>query len=194
MKIYIDFDRTLFNTSKFLEDFYKILNDYKIPMDLFEKIRIENKNDGFNPFVILEKLRKVYKFNNSLYVELEHLLESDSMYIFDDVEKFLKYLKTLPCKIYILTRGNDEFQKVKIDNSGIDEYFDNIIITNEHKGNLEIDYDGIFIDDNLEEIESLLTRNPKKVIHINRYNKEKIIDKRFLSINSLQELYEIIKK
>ena len=69
-----------------------------------------------------------------------------------------------------------------------------IIITNKHKGELDIDYNAIFIDDNLEEIESILKNNPKRVIYINRYSKEKLKDPRFLSINSLKELYKIISE
>ena len=193
MKIYFDFDRTLFNTKVFYEDIYKKLEEYKISPQLFDKIRIESKNEGFNLFGILEKINKIKPFNNSLYVELEHIFECSSMYVFDDVEPLLKYLKEINCKLYILTKGNEEFQSVKIDNSKIDDYFEEIIITNNHKGDLDIDYNGIFVDDNMEEIESILKRNPKKVIHINRYSKDNIKDKRFLSINSLKELYDILK-
>ena len=193
MKIYLDFDRTLFNTKFFLQDLYQILEEHNIPINLFDKIKSENIKNGFNCFKILEKLKKSYAFNNSLYVDLERFLENDSVYLFEDVEEFLQYLKEKKFEIILLTKGDVDFQKLKISNTDIDKYFDNIIITTSHKGDLDIDYNGIFIDDNIEELESIMKNNPRKVIYINRYNNDKIRDSRFLTINSLKELYNIIK-
>ncbi len=33
MKVYVDFDRTLFDCDKFLEDFHTIISKYNIPKD-----------------------------------------------------------------------------------------------------------------------------------------------------------------
>ncbi len=192
MKIYFDFDRTLFDTKAFLEELYQILKKHNIPIDLFDKIRLEDKDNGFNCFRILEKLKDNYSFNSSLYVDLEHLLECDSRYLFNDSEELLKYLKEHHYQLILLTKGDDDFQKAKIDNTNIDDYFDDIIVTNNHKGELDIYYHAIFIDDNYEELESIMKNNPIKVIHIDRYSKDKNNDKRFLTIHSLKELYKII--
>ena len=193
MKIYFDFDRTLFDTKTFLERIYSILKEYEIPLDLFDRIRLENKDDGFNLFGILEKVKEIHPFNTALYTDLERLIECDRMFLFADVEKVLEKLKKLNCKLYILTKGNERFQRAKIGNTNIANYFDDIIFTMKYKGELDIDYNAIFVDDSVEEIESILKNNPKKVIYINRYSKDKMNDKRVLSINSLEELYNIIK-
>ena len=192
MKIYFDFDRTLFDTRTFLEDIYKILNEYEIPISLFDEIRLKNKDNGFNLFSILESVKSIHPFNTAIYTDLERLLETDRRYLYSDVEDTLKSLKRLNCRLYLLTKGNERFQRAKISNTDIVKYFDDVIITNEHKGNLNIDYNAIFIDDSIEEIESILKNNPKKVIYINRYNKDKIKDNRFLSIKSLKELQDIL--
>ncbi len=193
MKIYFDFDNTLFNTRAFLQGIKEKLEEYKIPLDLFEKVRIKRQDEGFNLFDILEDIKEVHPFSTALYTDLDRFLECDKVYLFDDVEKILKYLKELHCELYILSKGNDIFQRAKIGNTNIARYFNDIIITNGHKGELDIDYNAIFIDDNIEEIESILKNHPKTVIYINRYSKDKIKDKRFLSVNSLDELYNILK-
>lgn len=193
MKIYFDFDRTIFNTEAFQKEIYRLLKEYNIPIDLFDKIKLKNKDNGFNIFIILEEIKKIYTFNTDLYTELNKLLECDDMFVFDDVENLLKYLKNANYKLFILTKGNENFQKIKITNTRIANYFDNIIITNKHKGDLNLDYNAIFVDDSLEEIESILKNNPIKVVYINRYSKDKLENKHVLSINSLKELKEIIE-
>ncbi len=193
MKIYFDFDRTLFDTKAFQEEIYRILKDYNIPIDLFDKIKFENKEKGFNIFNILEELQKIHSFNMNLYNALNKLIENDNIYVFDDVNDILKYLKSIHYKLFILTKGDESFQKAKIINTDIVCYFDDIIITNNHKGNLNLDYNAIFVDDSLEEIESILKNKPKQVIYINRYSKDKLEDNHVLSINSLEELKEIIE-
>ena len=193
MKIYFDFDRTLFDTEAFLKELYRILKEYNIPIDLFDKIKNEEKEKGFNSFKILEKIKRSYSFSTGLYHDLENFIECDSMYLFNDSVDLLKYLKSKHFELILLTKGDYNFQKVKIDNTNIDEYFDDIIITNKHKGELAIDYNAIFIDDSIEEIDSILKNNPKMVIHIDRYNKDTVFNKKYLTIHSLSELYKIIK-
>lgn len=193
MKIYFDFDRTLFDTKTFQEEIYRILIDYNIPIDLFDKIKFKNKEKGFNIFNILEELQKIHPFNKNLYTALNKLIESDNIYVFDDVNDILKYLKSIHYQLFVLTKGDDSFQRAKIINTDIVNYFDDIIITNNHKGDLKLDYNAIFVDDSLEEIESILKNKPKQVIYINRYSKDIFKDKHVLFINSLEELKEIIK-
>ena len=62
MKIYVDFDRTLFDCDKFLEDFYEIITKYKIPIDLFKKCQNQSKRHGFNPYLILNDVEKMMIF------------------------------------------------------------------------------------------------------------------------------------
>jgi FMN phosphatase YigB (HAD superfamily) len=114
------------------------------------------------------------------------------MYLFNDCEELLMYLKEHHYEIIMLTKGDKDFQFAKIDNTNIEDYFDNIIVTNKHKGDLDIDYNAVFVDDNIEELESIMKNNPLKVVHIDRYREKNNKDKRFLTIHSLKELLEII--
>ena len=56
MKIYIDFDGTLFNTDKYTNDFMKVLYDYGIDKKLFDDVnnKILNNNKLFNLNVIID--------------------------------------------------------------------------------------------------------------------------------------------
>ena len=46
MKIYVDFDRTLFDCDKFLEDLYALINKYNISKELFKECQNQCKKKG----------------------------------------------------------------------------------------------------------------------------------------------------
>ena len=167
MKVYVDFDRTLFDCDKFLVDFYALISNYNIPKDLFKECQSQSKRRGFNPDIILGLLEKKCSFNKDLYKDIDSLICRTSCYLFSDTISFLEKLKELNYQVVILTRGNSLYQREKIFNAHLDKYYDKLIVTMHHKGNLNIDYNNsIFIDDNIKEIESILKMNPYKMICI----------------------------
>ena len=192
MKVYIDFDRTLFNCDMFLEDFYTLINEYHITKEIFKNSQNQCFKDGFNPYVILHKVEEVFSFDKSLYTKVDNLLKSTYQYLYSDSLAFLKYLKKSDYTVIILTKGNEEYQKEKIINSGINDYYDDLIITMQHKGKLKLDYkNGIFIDDNPKEIKSIIKNNPKMIIRIKRENErysDISLDDKVLSISSFEEI------
>ena len=192
MKIYIDFDRTLFDCESYLNDFYTIIKEYKIPKNVFIKYQNQCKRNGFNPDLILKGIFEEYKFDISIYEKINDLLNNSKKYLYNDAIGFLKYLKTLNYQVIILTKGNYDYQKEKINNSKINEFYNDLIIAMQHKGNLDIDYkESIFIDDNPIEIKSILKRKPKKVIRIKRKN-SKYFDVKINNIETVLSLNEII--
>jgi len=72
MKIYIDFDGTLFNTDKYTEDFMNILNDYGIDKALFNEVndKLCGNNKLFNINVIVDYFVTKYNIDNSLKIRL----------------------------------------------------------------------------------------------------------------------------
>ena len=181
MKIYVDFDRTLFDCDRFLDDFYNLITNYNIPRDLFKECQNQSRKHGFNPYIILNNLEKKIFFDKSIYNDL-----------YSDAIPFLEYINSLNYKVIILTKGNRDFQSKKIANAHIDKYYDKIIVTMHHKGFLFLNYlQSIFIDDNPREIKSLMKRRPKKMIRIKRINSKYSnieIDYDILSIENLQEI------
>ncbi len=190
MKIYLDFDRTLFDTDSFLNELYKIIKKYKIPISVFKKHKDKLKREGFNIKDILLSIEKEYSLDQEIFNAIDNLIKKDAIYIYSDVIKFLETLKERDYEIILLTRGNKDFQEEKINSSTLLDYFNQVIVTMKHKGDLDIDYNGIFIDDNLKELESISKRNPLKIICINRG--ESRLHPKFLTVTNLNEAYEYL--
>ena len=167
MNIYIDFDRTLFDTDKFLIDLYNIIVNSKIDLYEFKKIKLKEKKNGFNPYNVLEKMQ----VNSDIYQKIDELISNCDNYLYSDSEEFLKKLKEKNYNIILLTKGNSDFQIRKVKSTRVYSYFDDVIVTLKKKGKLNLDYqNSIFIDDNPSEIESIMKRNPKRMIRIMREN------------------------
>ena len=194
MKIYIDFDRTLFDCDKFLDKIFTLIDKYKISKEVFKECQNQCKEKGFNPYHILDLVKEKVPFDDKIYYELDTLIRSTSEYLYQDAKEFLEYVKSLNYEIIILTRGNSTYQREKIFNSRLDLWYNKLIVTMKHKGTLKLDYaNSIFIDDNPKEIESILTQKPKMVIRIQRektkyYNE--VIKDDVITIKSLQEIME----
>lgn len=187
MIYYVDFDRTIFDTQSFLEDIYEILEKYHIPKEVFIKKSFEV--DEFNPYKILNLLEDDCPFSSNLFVDIDRLVEKSMVYLYYDALVFLRDIKKKGHTLVLLTKGDAEFQNNKIDHTDIRKIFDKVIITSEDKGNLNIDYRGIFIDDKIDEIESILTRNPYKVYLIDReYQYDKVNNEKIILIHSLKEV------
>lgn len=195
MKIYVDFDRTLFDCDKFLEDFYALIDKYNIPKALFKECQNQSRRKGFNPYIILNNLEKKENFDKKIYQDIDSLIHRTSDYLYPDAIPFLEYLKSMNYEIIILTKGNSDYQREKIFNSHLDSYYNKLIVTMKHKGKLDIDYqNGIFIDDNPIEIQSIMNKNPKKIIRIQRDNSKYGDMTINIDINCAKSLDEIIKK
>lgn len=195
MKIYIDFDRTLFDCDKFLEDFYLLIDKYHIPKNIFRECQNQCKNEGFNPYNILREVLNYYLFDKKLYEEINILISKTKEYLYSDTLPFLEYLKMKNYQVTILTKGNSEYQREKILMAKIFYYYNDLIVTLKHKGELNLDYaNGIFIDDNPNEIESIMKNNPQKIIRVKR-EKTKYFDvSTKKNVDTVATLNEIIKK
>lgn len=194
MKIYVDFDRTLFDCEKFLRDMYALIRQYNIDEAVLKKCQNQCRKKGFNPYIILDLIKENYRFDEKLYQDIDNLIENTDKYLFSDAISFLKYLKTNKYEVILLTKGNHEYQKSKVSNAKIDNYYDELIVTMKHKGNLNLDYEnGVFIDDNPIELLSILKRKPRKVIYLKRDNakyNDIPIDEDIIIVKSLTEIQD----
>ena len=114
--------------------------------------------------------------------------------IFVDSLRFIKKLKQMGHKIYILSYSKQEldYQILKIANSNISNLFDGIIISKELKFNLDIDYkNGIFIDDNPRDLMGLYSRNPKRLIRLKRKNQKYSLENLNINIEEYENFDEI---
>ncbi|MBQ4584446.1 MAG: HAD hydrolase-like protein [Bacilli bacterium] len=164
--IYIDFDSTLFNTDEFYGEFLNICRKYNV--DNKRVINIKNeifkKACDFNLDILAEKIFEIHNLKKEFLDEVEKLYSSK--YLFDDTISFLEsiYLKY---ELVLFTYGNKSYQTKKINATGIDKYFKDIIITENRKDSLNIDYvNSVFIDNNPNEIIGYYNKGARKLIRL----------------------------
>lgn len=198
MKIYIDFDGTLFDTDKYTNDFLNIFNEYGIDKFTFVEVKKKLFNDEnlFNLNIIMDYIIKKYNIDIKIRYKIENLLNSS--YLYSEVRDCLKELLNSGYELYLLTYGDMEFQNIKIKASNIDTYFKEIIITNKDKSELNLDYKNIiFIDNNPNVIEKLYFLKVRNIIRIkrssDRYTKEKCNVSDIIECSDFNQVVQYLK-
>jgi len=202
MNYYIDFDYTVFDTHAFREGLYKILEDNGLDKT-YLKLTPEMKTDGQELLNIKRLFKKLSESKNipldKFLVPLEELYSKSNEFVYNDTVDFLKYLKSKNHKVYLLTWGEKEFQKEKIEASKLDKYIDEAIFAEQLKFTLDIDYkNGIFIDDSVRDLEGLYNQKAKQVYRIKRENgknsKKELNIEGILEFDSLKDLQNYLQK
>lgn len=200
MNYYLDFDYTLFDTYAFREGLYKILEKNGLDKTYLSITSEKKENDQklLNIKELFTNLSKEKKIPLDNFLKpLEELYSKADKFVYDDTIEFLKYLKSKNHKLHILTWGDKEFQKEKIQAAQLENYFDEIIYAEKLKYTLDIDYEkGIFIDDSIRDLSGLYNANANQVFRIKRENgvnsKKELNIKEILEFNSLKELQEYL--
>lgn len=166
MKIYVDFDGTLFNSSKLQSKYIEIFIKHNVNKKYLEKIINEDYKKEKNFDTLAKKIINDNNLDQSILKEINSLYSNKL--IFKDAIYFLeKYYKEHT--LILLTLGNKSYQQKKIDSSNISKYFKDIIITNKDKSKLDIDYtNGIFIDNNPLELKKFYNSKANNLIRIKR--------------------------
>lgn len=178
VKIFVDFDDVLLNTKKFREDYIKTFKANNVPLEVFNKYYYDYPVKKRNGRIIkydsdehLEIITEKEKIKTArLRSDIKKLIKKISKYIFPDVENFLRSFKKN--SLYLVSYGDTRFQKNKIKNSGLKQYFEKIII-----------------------IDKLKASSIKKIIEKNKFRKEKMffIDDRVEQIGDVKrKIPEII--
>lgn len=134
MIVGIDFDRVLFDTDRFNEALKEATGLHHVDADVYDdrgNYSPEKHAEacGVNP-------EKIYSF------------------VEDNVRKFLypdvKALEDLDHEIWIVTRGEERFQRAKVENSGIEKLVDDVEIVENGDKDVGVDF---LIDDRRKELE-----------------------------------------
>lgn len=181
MKIYIDFDGTIFNNNKLYLNFINIFKKYNINKEYINNIINKTNNKNLDTLAI--KIINDNNLDKFIINEINNLYSNNLIY--QDVIPFLeKYSQKY--ELILLTLGTNNYQLKKINSSNISKYFKEIIITNKDKSNLNINYqNGIFIDNNPYELKKFYNSKAKYLIRIKR-NTDKY-SKINLDINNIPE-------
>ena len=179
MNYYIDFDNTLYNTAlltkRMLNLIVKLIlekHDNLLEEELNKECQMMfNRKHIYDIYELINYFSIKYKINEIDAInKINNLLLNSSDLVYKDVLLFLKYLKNNNCKLYLLSYCNNLFyQSLKIAGSKLNQLFDAIYITSVPKHLLDINYEnGIFIDDNPNDLIGLYEKNPRKIIRIRR--------------------------
>lgn len=179
MNYYIDFDSTLYETSKLTDrmlqalslEIHKHTNLDKNELFL-ECKSMFNREHIYDIFKLANYFAEKYQFSpENAKISITNSILNASDLVYSDTIEFLKNLKSAGHKLFILTYCSDslEYQSLKIAGSKIADYFNAVIETLEPKFELDIDYsNGIFIDDNPKDLIGLYEKNPIEVIRLRR--------------------------
>ncbi len=158
---FVDLDDTLYNTYLLKEDIFKCFANCGVTK---EDYRLSYNKAVFGPVVgyfdytfkkhadILREMN--YEVPDSVVKELENLVNKN--YNDSQAEQFVLELKKTSNKVILLTAGKKELQQKKINSTGLNKYFDQIVIIDGGKSQAIIDIAGqskkiLFINDNLKE-------------------------------------------
>ncbi|MCK5490681.1 MAG: hypothetical protein KAI67_02450 [Candidatus Pacebacteria bacterium] len=170
MKIILDFDDTIFNTFMVMQEFRKIYNLLGFTDDEFWSAygQCKKDNNGFDPDIFLNTIEKIRSYDKNRAKEgMQNLTERFSDYIFSDFFCFLSVAKKE--ELILLSYGLSDFQKNKIEKSGIISYFSEIIVTSRDKAEdieeIQNKYKEkiVYIEDKAESIDNVKKRMPEVI-------------------------------
>lgn len=210
MKIFFDFDDTLFDTRAFAESIQGVFEKYGISKELFWSSYQDMKGSFlvgwcYSPEIQIQKLKQNHSFDaKQLRAELDRLISETKKFLFSDTEEFLSFFKKNGYVLYILSFGDYDFQMKKICGTGIDKFIEKIIITKVDKAialreEITNDSDVVwFVDDKIKFIEGVKDVFPKirtvLMRRAGRYNQDKPNDRCDYVVANLNEMAEKINE
>lgn len=129
MKIFIDFDDVIFNAKIYKADLKRIFAKFGVNEKLFNQSYFDyppnKKSSSIKTYILKGQIRSIKKKipidNSQLEKEVENFLVKTKKYLFADVVSFLK--KFSKNQLFLISHGDPNFQKKKINNSGISYFF-----------------------------------------------------------------------
>lgn len=135
IKLFIDFDKTLFDTSQVKERLVRIFSQLGFSQSEIEQTYIAEFLDGkFDPEGQARRLHKIRPFNIEVAeLKIKSMIFDANKLLYSDTTDFLDDINRKKYEVDLLTYGDEGFQRRKVKHSGIIDKFDNIYITNIEK-------------------------------------------------------------
>ena len=181
MNYYIDFDSTLYNTTKLKQEMLETISkdvalynkDVNFESILFECKIMFVRDKIYNIYKLCDYFSKKYKIKSEILKgDIDKMLSDGKRFVYEDSLPFLMNLKENGHHLNLLTLASEDnrvYQEKKIYGSGLSDFFDKIIITSKPKYLLDLDFENsVFIDDNPKDLLELHSKNPLKIIRIRR--------------------------
>jgi FMN phosphatase YigB (HAD superfamily) len=157
MKIFLDFDRTLFDLDAFHREAREALEEQGLPEGAYLASKqpfstVSGMPGGsYTPERHEAELERLFPGKGVGLASFVRGMNRDGRrFVFPGAEEFLREIANH--ELVILTFGNDEYQRYKIAGSGLEELVDRIIVTDEDKwsamrSELSASEEAIFVDD-----------------------------------------------
>lgn len=131
IKLFIDFDGTLFDTEAFKEKMHDIFVRAGFEKDdIKATYSAECLDYKYSPIGQMKRLEKIHPFDTTAANQrFAKLYKTCSQYLYSDSIEFLKIVNKEKYELILFTLGDVLFQKTKIDHCGIAKYFDSIYYT-----------------------------------------------------------------
>ncbi|MCI0542212.1 hypothetical protein L0Y69_00440 [bacterium] len=178
MKIFLDFDRTLYDLDAEHEDGKRVVESHGVSRGEYDRTRKFFAGGSGSPLSCYTTELHVDSFSGigeetkqSIVSGIGALLDDGEKYVFEDVSGFLK--STAGHELIILTFGDEDFQRKKIHGSGLDSYANDIIVTsgdkwNEIKSRLGTNETCVFVDDHPDYFSTPMNVPGVMTIHLAR--------------------------
>ncbi|MFO7807654.1 MAG: hypothetical protein R6V40_04530 [Candidatus Moraniibacteriota bacterium] len=204
MKIFTDFDDTIFNTKRFKNDFVKVFNKNGISKEEFNRTYYNHsirEVGGYDFEKQLELINWPSEFSRKKAIQdFKELIDGLNGYVFEDFYSFVKKFDRE--NLFLISFGDSDFKNLKIKKSGVAQYFKEYkVVKEEGKGvfikNCALEREKLFlIDDRPEQLRIAKEEVPQLVpIRIKRkegrYNNLEG-DLNVFTSKSLKEAEEII--
>ena len=169
----IDFDGVLFNDTRFKKEYEGLFRRAGIDHETYEKTYTQTKKKGYyDPRIHIQLAIGEHKASSvmtkNLFSQIKSFLDDSFRFVYEDVKKFLAFLKEEDISAVLLSTGDAVFQKHKIAKSGIEESFSEAIIIPDSSKVADVDLilrkrkpvSALFIDDKKEVVEAIKNSLP----------------------------------
>lgn len=198
--IILDFDYTLFNAASLKREMMRKLGVSQKVFNQTYKLAVATHKNSHD-YSVLKHLELIAKQRSGFNLRdgkkiVDSVLNESAKHMYAQSYNFLKNLSARGYKLILVTRGNQDWQSLKIKNTGVHNYFDKIIISPKWKTQglkkmLKLVKRGYFVSDHIDEVKDTKKYiNAYKPILKLRYKKDLQVAKQH-SIPAFRTLKEI---
>lgn len=168
MKLIFDFDHTIFDMMSMHADLLVAVQKLGITAEEYEEAYEQStKWKMFSTKRLAEVLKKTNKVTEAQVISaLEGVAKESALYLFDDVEQSFDQLKESGHRISLLSWGDEDWQGLKINHSGIMPHCEEVVSVTEVKADyLQKKYKEagclVVIDDKPAELKAIEVASPE---------------------------------